>query len=409
VRAVTDPWPGAYSFAGVSKFIVWKSRVRDDIPAAKPGTVVSVSPLVVSCGEQALEIVTGQTDNGLYVQGTQLAQSLGLVTGALITSAPVVAIKRRTRVLILGVNGFIGNHLTERLLKDDNYEIYGLDIGSDAISRFLDNPRFHFVEGDISIHSEWIEYHIKKCDVVLPLVAIATPIEYTRNPLRVFELDFEENLKIIRDCVKYDKRIIFPSTSEVYGMCTDKNFDEDTSNLVVGPINKQRWIYSVSKQLLDRVIWAYGEKEGLRFTLFRPFNWMGPRLDNLNAARIGSSRAITQLILNLVEGSPIKLIEGGKQNAALPISATVLKRCSASSKTKMVAATVKSSTSVTRITKRAFVNWLRCCWQALNATHCAINSRRLRASVKWKAAATTVKAIRMLSTVSQAFAMRSAA
>ena len=271
VRAVTDPWPGAYSFAGVSKFIVWKSRVRDDIPAAKPGTVVSVSPLIVSCGEQALEIVTGQTDNGLYVQGTQLAQSLGLVAGALITSAPVVAIKRRTRVLILGVNGFIGNHLTERLLKDDNYEIYGLDIGSDAISRFLDNPRFHFVEGDISIHSEWIEYHIKKCDVVLPLVAIATPIEYTRNPLRVFELDFEENLKIIRDCVKYDKRIIFPSTSEVYGMCTDKNFDEDTSNLVVGPINKQRWIYSVSKQLLDRVIWAYGEKEGLRFTLFRPF------------------------------------------------------------------------------------------------------------------------------------------
>lgn len=185
--------------------------------------------------------------------------------------------KRRTRVLILGVNGFIGNHLTERLLRDDRYDIYGLDIGSDAISRFLDNPRFHFVEGDISIHSEWIEYHIKKCDVVLPLVAIATPIEYTRNPLRVFELDFEENLKIVRDCVKYNKRIIFPSTSEVYGMCDDKEFDEDHSRLIVGPINKQRWIYSVSKQLLDRVIWAYGAKEGLKFTLFRPFNWMGPR------------------------------------------------------------------------------------------------------------------------------------
>ena len=129
----------------------------------------------------------------------------------------------------------------------------------------------------------------------------------------MFELDFEENLKIVRDCVKYNKRIIFPSTSEVYGMCDDKEFDEDHSRLIVGPINKQRWIYSVSKQLLDRVIWAYGDKNGLKFTLFRPFNWMGPRLDNLNAARIGSSRAITQLILNLVEGSPIKLIEGGKQ------------------------------------------------------------------------------------------------
>ena len=313
VRAVSDPWPGAFSFVGTHKFIVWKSRVRSDVAPARAGTVISVSPLIIACGEGALEVMTGQTEKGVYMQGAQLAQSLGLVAGALLSSKPVVAVKRRTRVLILGVNGFIGNHLTERLLRDDNYEIYGLDIGSDAIGRFLDCPRFHFVEGDISIHSEWIEYHIKKCDVVLPLVAIATPIEYTRNPLRVFELDFEENLKIIRDCVKYNKRIIFPSTSEVYGMCTDKVFDEDNSHLVVGPVSKQRWIYSVSKQLLDRVIWAYGEKEGLRFTLFRPFNWMGPRLDNLNAARIGSSRAITQLILNLVEGSPIKLVEGGKQ------------------------------------------------------------------------------------------------
>ncbi len=313
VRAVTDPWPGAFAFAGTVKFVVWKGRVHSAEHQAKPGTVLSVEPFMIACGEGALEVVTGQVDNGVYMNGSQLAQSLGMVKGALLYSQPVAAVKRRTRVLILGVNGFIGNHLTERLLQDDNFEVYGLDIGSDAISRFLDQPRFHFVEGDISIHSEWIEYHIKKCDVVLPLVAIATPIEYTRNPLRVFELDFEENLKIIRDCVKYKKRIIFPSTSEVYGMCTDQHFDEDHSNLVVGPINKQRWIYSVSKQLLDRVIWAYGEKEGLRFTLFRPFNWMGPRLDNLNAARIGSSRAITQLILNLVEGSPIKLIDGGAQ------------------------------------------------------------------------------------------------
>lgn len=313
VRAVTHPWPGAFAFAGTVKFTVWKGRVHADAPAAVPGTVLSVEPFLIACGKGALEVITGQSDNGVYMNGSQLAQSLGMVPGALLYSQPVAAVKRRTRVLILGVNGFIGNHLTERLLQDDNFEVYGLDIGSDAISRFLDQPRFHFVEGDISIHSEWIEYHIKKCDVVLPLVAIATPVEYTRNPLRVFELDFEENLKIIRDCVKYKKRIIFPSTSEVYGMCADKQFDEDHSNLVVGPINKQRWIYSVSKQLLDRVIWAYGEKEQLRFTLFRPFNWMGPRLDNLNAARIGSSRAITQLILNLVEGSPVKLIDGGAQ------------------------------------------------------------------------------------------------
>ncbi|MBN3133886.1 bifunctional UDP-4-amino-4-deoxy-L-arabinose formyltransferase/UDP-glucuronic acid oxidase ArnA [Pectobacterium brasiliense] len=324
IRAVTEPYPGAFTFLGERKVIIWRARVvkvnrvkSNDVRAngvkQEPGAIISTSPLVVSCGEDALEIVSGQSEAGLYMSGSRLAAEMGMVPQAKLGNLASRVQRRRTRVLILGVNGFIGNHLTERLLRDDRYEIYGLDISSDAIARFLGDPRFHFVEGDISIHNEWIEYHIKKCDVILPLVAIATPIEYTRNPLRVFELDFEENLKIVRDCVRYNKRIVFPSTSEVYGMCDDKEFDEDTSRLIVGPINKQRWIYSVSKQLLDRVIWAYGAKNGLRFTLFRPFNWMGPRLDTLDAARIGSSRAITQLILNLVEGSPIKLVDGGAQ------------------------------------------------------------------------------------------------
>lgn len=313
VRAVTDPYPGAFSYLGQQKVIVWQGRVLNTPHDKQPGTVLATAPLTIACGGGALEIVAGQSEVGLYVHGARLAEEMGIVTDVRLGAKPTSTVKRRTRVLILGVNGFIGNHLTERLLRDGNYDIYGLDISSDAICRFLDDPHFHFVEGDISIHSEWIEYHIKKCDVVLPLVAIATPIEYTRNPLRVFELDFEENLKIVRDCVKYHKRIIFPSTSEVYGMCDDQQFDEDCSRLIVGPISKQRWIYSVSKQLLDRVIWAYGVQQGLKFTLFRPFNWMGPRLDSLDAARIGSSRAITQLILNLVEGSPIKLVDGGEQ------------------------------------------------------------------------------------------------
>ncbi|MGP1924666.1 MAG: bifunctional UDP-4-amino-4-deoxy-L-arabinose formyltransferase/UDP-glucuronic acid oxidase ArnA [Arsenophonus sp. NEOnobi-MAG3] len=319
VRAVTEPYPGAFTYLAESKMIVWRARVLKKLHYKLPGTVISTEPMQIACGQGVLEILTGQTGSGLCVEGSRLAADMGIMKGMRICAKPMTQIKRHKRVLILGVNGFIGNHLTERLLADGHYDIYGLDISSSAISRFINDPRFsddqgfHFVEGDISIHTEWIEYHIKKCDIILPLVAIATPIEYTRNPLKVFELDFEENLKIVRYCVKYNKRIIFPSTSEVYGMCDDEEFDEDTSRLIVGPINKQRWIYSVSKQLLDRVIWAYSAKEGLKFTLFRPFNWMGPRLDSLDSARIGSSRVITQLILNLVEGSPIKLVDGGAQ------------------------------------------------------------------------------------------------
>ncbi|TDV72481.1 bifunctional UDP-4-amino-4-deoxy-L-arabinose formyltransferase/UDP-glucuronic acid oxidase ArnA [Pseudomonas sp. LP_7_YM] len=313
VRAVTQPYPGAFCPVGEHKLIVWSSRVQAGNAGHAPGTVISCDPLRIACGEDSLLITAGQRgDAGLYLSGPQLAREFGLVESSRLLGGEKRRAQRRTRVLILGVNGFIGNHLSERLLQDERYEVFGMDIGSDAIERLRSHPNFNFIEGDISIHTEWIEYHIKKCDVVLPLVAIATPIEYTRNPLRVFELDFEENLKIVRYCVKYNKRVIFPSTSEVYGMCQDPSFDEDTSNLVVGPINKQRWIYSVSKQLLDRVIWAYGQK-GLQFTLFRPFNWMGPRLDRLDSARIGSSRAITQLILHLVEGTPIRLVDGGAQ------------------------------------------------------------------------------------------------
>jgi UDP-4-amino-4-deoxy-L-arabinose formyltransferase / UDP-glucuronic acid dehydrogenase (UDP-4-keto-hexauronic acid decarboxylating) len=316
VRAVTLPYPGAFSYVGDRKCLFWSvSQAEDADQGIKPGTILSVAPLVIACGEGAVRVDFGQTDGGVYMSGTQLAAELSLVEGMSFgeRAASRAEAMRKKHVLILGVDGFIGNALSERLLESGQYEVHGMDLRSDYIQRLLKNPRFHFDEGDISIHREWIEYHIRKCDMVIPLVAIATPIEYTRNPLKVFELDFEENLRVVRYCVKYQKRIIFPSTSEVYGMCDDEDFDEDRSRLILGPIRMQRWIYSCCKQLLDRVIWAYGAQQGLRFTLFRPFNWIGPRLDSLMSARIGSSRAITQLILNLVEGSPIQLIDSGNQ------------------------------------------------------------------------------------------------
>jgi len=218
-----------------------------------------------------------------------------------------------TKVLILGVNGFIGSSLTERILATTDWEVYGMDMAANKLEGCTGQARFHFVEGDITINREWIEYHVKKCDAVLPLVAIATPATYVLDPLRVFELDFEANLEIVRKCVHYQKRVIFPSTSEVYGMSADKEFDEENSNFVLGPINKMRWIYSCSKQMLDRVIAAYGQQRGLRYTLFRPFNWIGPKLDNILEPKEGSSRVLTQFIGNILRGQNIQLVDGGAQ------------------------------------------------------------------------------------------------
>src|SRR5216684_120990 len=161
------------------------------------------------------------------------------------------------RILILGVNGFIGHHLSQRVLAATNWEIYGMDVQADRVEDLLGERRFHFFEGDITINKEWIEYHIRKCD-----------------------------------------------------------FDPEQSPLVYGPIHRQRWIYACSKQLMDRVIWAYGQQEGLDFTLFRPFNWIGAGLDSISTPKEGSSRVVTQFFGHIVRGERIQLVDGGKQKRA---------------------------------------------------------------------------------------------
>lgn len=224
------------------------------------------------------------------------------------------------RILIIGANGFIGNWLVRRLLNTTDWEVVGLDLHQHNLNQAKDgclaHPRFRFQQVDILQDHGTVEKEIEKSDIIIPLAAIANPKIYVEDPLRVFRLDFEANVQIVKWCHKYKKRLTFPSTSEVYGKCSDLVFDEDNSDLVVGPINKTRWIYSTCKQLLDRVIYAYGEKEGLAYTLFRPFNWMGPRLDDINTTQEGGARAFTQFLSNAINGRDIHLVNGGTQRRA---------------------------------------------------------------------------------------------
>ena len=83
--------------------------------------------------------------------------------------------------------------------------------------------------GFVNVFQEeaWLNEQIKECDVLLPLIGIARPAYYITRPLWTFELDFEQNLKMVRKCAEYGKRVIFPSTSEVSGM-------PDPNNKVMG-------------------------------------------------------------------------------------------------------------------------------------------------------------------------------
>ena len=127
----------------------------------------------------------------------------------------------------------------------------------------------------------------------------------------------------MRWCAKYKKRIVQFSTCEVYGItaaqCVGKGpmelpcpFAEDTTPLIMGPVNEQRWIYACAKQLLERVLHAYGLQEGLNWTVIRPFNFVGERIDYLPSEKAGCPRLFSHLIDSLLYGHPIRLVDGGK-------------------------------------------------------------------------------------------------
>ncbi|MFF4607401.1 bifunctional UDP-4-keto-pentose/UDP-xylose synthase [Streptomyces sp. NPDC001339] len=216
-------------------------------------------------------------------------------------------------ILVLGAGGFIGSHLARAVLQRTDWHIRGLDLNTDRLADVLDHPRLILHTGDVADHDGWIDQQLRWADVCLPLIAVATPAAYVNDPLTTFDLDFTHNLDIIRRCAATGTRVVFPSSSEVYGMCPDEEFDEYDSPLVYGPVDKSRWIYAASKQLLDRVIHALADHQGLRFTLFRPFNWTGPGLDDPHSQAPGSSRVVAQMLGHLIRREPLVLVDGGTQ------------------------------------------------------------------------------------------------
>jgi UDP-apiose/xylose synthase len=191
------------------------------------------------------------------------------------------------KLCILGCGGFIGSHILDRLLTVPGWKVIGIDRSSAKISRYMGNPRFSYV--NIDIHdSSAIKPYIEQCDAVISLVALCNPSLYNTIPIDVIDANFIRPLEVVKLCADLDKWLIHFSTCEVYGKTAGaitgnpddvKPFNEDDSPLILGPINAQRWSYAAAKQLLERAIYAYGFERKLRYTMVRPFNFIGPRMD----------------------------------------------------------------------------------------------------------------------------------
>ncbi|MCQ2271895.1 MAG: bifunctional UDP-4-keto-pentose/UDP-xylose synthase [Bacteroidales bacterium] len=217
------------------------------------------------------------------------------------------------KILVTGINGFIGSHFLDYVIANTDWEILGVDISDSYVSRYARENRFSFHKLDISENQDSIRELILQSDLAILLAGIARPAEYVQHPLKVFELDFEYNYQMVKMCADAGVRIIFPSTSEVYGLGNDQPMNEEKTNLVLGPICETRWIYSNAKQMMDRIIFALGQERGLGFTIIRPFNWTGPRLDSFAHAKQHQARAITQMVYDSFHHHEIVIAGEGNQ------------------------------------------------------------------------------------------------
>lgn len=218
------------------------------------------------------------------------------------------------KLLLVGAGGFIGSNLVKHLIERGDHEVVGVDKTADKLAG-IEGPNFTYIDMDITADHAALEELVKETDVVVDLIAYANPSIYVENPLGVVDLNFFENIEITKMCIAHEKRLIQYSTSEVYGKSGRQGtYEEDTSDLIMGPVTKQRWIYAAGKQFLERILHAHGLNGDLEYSIIRPFNFVGPRFDYLvEAGTVGGPRVFAHFMSALLTGGPIYLVDGGNQ------------------------------------------------------------------------------------------------
>jgi UDP-glucose 4-epimerase len=213
--------------------------------------------------------------------------------------------QQQLRCLITGGAGFIGSHLAEALVKKGHNVtiIDNLYTGNHKYQEPL-FKRIPFIHASI-LDKETMEKLISNHDVVFHLAAILGVKSTMDKSIELVETNFEGTQNILQAASKYRCKVIFASTSEVYGKGTPP-FSEE-SNRLYGPTSKLRWCYAVCKTLEETLCLGYGLK-GLPVTIVRYFNIYGPR--SKEGAYAG---VIPRFISAALRGDPIQVYGDGTQ------------------------------------------------------------------------------------------------
>ncbi|KAG4974317.1 hypothetical protein JHK87_031138 [Glycine soja] len=201
-------------------------------------------------------------------------------------------------ICMIGGGGFIGSHLCEKLMAETNHKAVVVDVSSEKINHLLDRSlpwahRIEFHQMNIKSDSR-LETLVQTTDLTINLAAICTPADYNTRPLDTIFSNFI-------DAIPVDPKYFM--------------LKEDVTPCTFGPVEKQRWSYACAKQMTDRLIYAEHAENGLKFTIVRPYNWIGPRMDfipGVDGPCDGVPRVLACFSNSLLRGEPLKLVEGGR-------------------------------------------------------------------------------------------------
>lgn len=183
-----------------------------------------------------------------------------------------------TKALVTGGGGFIGGHLVDKLLLED-FEVTVFDISKQLpynLAHNKDNKNFSYVSGDILDKNALNDTITKDYDIIFNLASMVGVKNYVENPLRTIDVTILGTRNVIDLALKHEIKVLFTSTSEVFGRNPKVPWDEDDDR-VLGSTKVDRWVYSSSKAVVEHILFAVHKKYGLPIVITRYFNAYGPR------------------------------------------------------------------------------------------------------------------------------------
>lgn len=213
------------------------------------------------------------------------------------------------RHLITGGAGFVGSHLADHLLSQDEevWVVDDLSTGSiENIDHLKTHPRFHYqIESILS--GPLLAELVDRCDVVFHLAAAVGVRLIVESPVRTIETNIRGTETVLELAAKKKKLVVIASTSEVYGKANQAPFRED-DDLLIGPPTRGRWSYACSKAVDEFLALAYWKERGLPVIVVRLFNTVGPR----QTGRYGM--VLPNFVRQALGNEPIRVFGSGKQS-----------------------------------------------------------------------------------------------